>query len=116
VGDVRDKLVDKSSFPKLFGNLISYSMSFLLLILVMLLVANLEIIFPLLIMALSMIIFREKAYTIHRVFVFASSVFYLNIVSSLMGAPIFINNLIFLAFILNLLYPIVPRNSTPQYM
>lgn len=116
IGDVRDKDVDKSSFPKSYGVTFSYITSTLMLILVVILTANLEVLFPISMIIFLMFLFKNKPYTLHRIFVLASTVFYLNIVSNLLNAPLFINNLIFVALILNLLYPIVPRKVSPEYM
>ncbi len=113
IGDIRDMDYDKHAFPKHYGSGASYTVSVLLVLVSLALLQDILVMLPLLLMCGAMAVYRNP-YELHRLFVLATTFFYANYSVSALGHGTLITNLLFLAVLLGMTYPMVPRKSNPR--
>src|SRR3989344_9071230 len=88
IGDIRDVLSDKYTFPKKYGNTISYVVSFIFTLIVIVLTPSLYISIPLIAILLLLILSRS-AYLLHHLFVVTTVFYLLNYISYLLSFDLF---------------------------
>lgn len=113
IGDIRDVKFDSYTFPKRYGTGISYAVSVAFIIVSFLLLPDILIMLPALLF-IAAIPLSRNAYTLHRLFVLATTFFYMNYILYLLGQSLVFSNILFIAVLLNFSYPSVPRKSNPR--
>ena len=113
IGDIRDVEFDKYIFPKRYGIGASYMFSVALILLSILLLPDILLMLPM-VLFIAVVPILKNAYSLHRIFVLSMTFFYANYISIVVGLSLFITNMLFVAVILNLTYPVVPRKSNPR--
>lgn len=113
VGDVRDSIKDKFTFPKKFGISIAYAVSTLLLIPVFLFVPDLTI-FATLVPVIVMMLLRWNGYFVHSFYVLTTLFFAITYLSVLSGYGALLPLILFLGIVLSFTYDLVPRKLPDQ--
>ncbi len=110
VGDIRDYAVDRHTFTKHFGKMPSLIVSSLMLLLTVLLFLDPILTFPLYILLTIMILTRNNAFNMHKLYVLTTTFFLMNYVLNILGiSPVF-SDVLYLSVVLNFTYNYVPRS------
>lgn len=123
IGDVRDiapdKKRNKNTFPVIFGlpatiALIEASLVFVLGVLIILF-NNILVAFPIILIFLSVLFYRN-GYVLHQLMIVVTSFVSVNIIALSLNLSLILINILFLGIFLNLLlYPLLPRKSNPSF-
>jgi ubiquinone/menaquinone biosynthesis C-methylase UbiE len=109
IGDIRDVSKDKYTFPKVFGEKLSKIFAIALLLPIFLII-KLPIAFPLIIIVPTIILVKDN-YLLHKIYVQASGLFFVNLISEALIGNTIISNLAFMIILLNNSYEYTPRDT-----
>jgi hypothetical protein len=110
VGDIRDYGVDRHTFTTHFGKLPSLAVSSLMLLLVILLFLDPILTFPLYILLLIMVLTRNNAFNLHKLYVLTTTFFFMNYLLNILGISPAFSDVLYLSVVLNFTYNYVPRS------
>ncbi|MFA6049252.1 MAG: hypothetical protein WC792_04915 [Candidatus Micrarchaeia archaeon] len=108
VGDLRDMSVDKFTFPLIFGVDASKAITLGLVSFVVLLIGDLQVVFPLLVILLALVL-KSDYYELHKFFVLSTLAFLVNLSAFLIGETLLLTNLVYAGALLMYSYGLVPR-------
>ncbi|VVC03635.1 Uncharacterised protein [Candidatus Burarchaeum australiense] len=110
IGDVRDMRCVEFTFPRKFGAIWSYVVSFVLLAAATITNQHILVNLPLFVILL-LILIRIQPYLLHKLFVVSTAAFFINFSADLLSESLILTNILYLSAFFIFTYDCVPRKT-----